>query len=151
MPATSGAEGLAREVVNDMLAVDAFSRWLGVEIVEAAPGHSRIRMTVRDEMVNGFGTSHGGIVFSFADSALAFCCNAGGFVTVAVDCTVSFTKPVRPGDTLEAIGTEESTTNTLAFCSVTVRNQHQEVVGHFRGTVHRTRHKHAAATRSAEP
>jgi acyl-CoA thioesterase len=150
MPATSGADALARAVVNDMLAVDAFSRWLGVEILEAAPGHSRIRMTVRDEMVNGFGTSHGGIVFSFADSALAFCCNAGGFVTVAVDCTVSFTKPVRPGDTLEAIGTEESTTNTLAFCCVTVRNQHAEVVGHFRGTVHRTRHKHAAANRSAE-
>jgi acyl-CoA thioesterase len=133
-----------------MLAVDAFSRWLGVEILEAAPGHSRIRMTVRDEMVNGFGTSHGGIVFSFADSALAFCCNAGGYVTVAVDCMVSFTKPVRPGDTLEAIGTEESTTNTLAFCSVTVRNQDSDVVGHFRGTVHRTRHKHAAAARSAE-
>ena len=56
--------------------MDAFSRWLGVEVLEAAPGHSRIRMTVRDEMVNGFGISHGGIVFSLADSALAFCRNA---------------------------------------------------------------------------
>jgi acyl-CoA thioesterase len=128
-----------------MLAVDAFSRWLGVEVLEAAPGHSRIRMTVRDEMVNGFGTSHGGIVFSFADSALAFATNAGGFVTVAVDCSVSYTRPVRPGDRLTALCTEESTTNTLAFCSVTVRNQDDVAVGHFRGTVHRTRHRHPAA------
>ena len=143
--ASATPEQRARAVVDDMLAVDAFSRWLGIEVLEAAPGHSRIRMTVRDEMVNGFGTSHGGIVFSFADSALAFGCNAGGFVTVAVDCSVSFTRPVRPGDRLTAVCTEESTTNTLAFCSVTVRNQDDAIVGHFRGTVHRTRHRHAAA------
>ncbi len=128
-----------------MLVVDAFSRWLGVEILEAAPGFSRITMTVRDEMVNGFGTSHGGIVFSFADSALAFCTNAGGFISVAVDCTVSYTKPVHPGDRLTATAVEESSTNSLAFCAVTVRNQHDVTVGHFRGTVHRTRHRHTAA------
>jgi acyl-CoA thioesterase len=143
--ATPTAEQRARAVVDEMLAVDAFSRWLGVEVLEAAPGHSCIRMTVRDEMVNGFGTSHGGIVFSFADSALAFATNAGGFVTVAVDCSVSYTRPVRPGDRLTALCTEESTTNTLAFCSVTVRNQDDVAVGHFRGTVHRTRHRHPAA------
>lgn len=145
MPATPTREQRARAVVDEMLAVDAFSRWLGVDVLEAGPGHSRISMTVRNEMVNGFGTSHGGIVFSFADSALAFATNAGGFVTVAVDCTVSYTRPVRPGDRLVAVCTEESTTNTLAFCSVTVRNQDDVTVGHFRGTVHRTRHRHPAA------
>ncbi|HYW32611.1 MAG TPA: hotdog fold thioesterase [Gemmatimonas sp.] len=138
-------EQAARVVVDDMLAVDAFSRWLGVEVLEAAPGLSRIAMVVRDEMVNGFGTSHGGIVFSFADSALAFCTNAGGFISVAVDCSVSYTRPVHPGDRLTATAVEESSTNSLAFCSVTVRNQHDVAVGHFRGTVHRTRHRHTAA------
>jgi len=147
-PTTEAAERRARAVVDEMLNADAFSRWLGVEVLEAAPGLSRIGMTVRDDMVNGFGTSHGGIVFSFADSALAFATNAGGFVSVAVDCTVSFTRPVRPGDRLTALCTEESTTNTLAFCSVTVRNQDDVTVGHFRGTVHRTRHRHPAADAS---
>ncbi|HYW32599.1 MAG TPA: hotdog fold thioesterase [Gemmatimonas sp.] len=137
-------EQAARVVVDDMLAVDAFSRWLGVEVLEAAPGLSRITMVVRDEMVNGFGTSHGGIVFSFADSALAFCTNAGGFISVAVDCSVSYTRPVHPGDRLTATAVEESSTNSLAFCNVTVRNQEDVIVGHFRGTVHRTRHRHVS-------
>lgn len=138
-------EQRARLVVEEMLAADAFSRWLGVEVLDAAPGRSTLRMTVRDDMVNGFGTSHGGIVFSLADSALAFATNSHGPVCVAVDCTVSFTRPVRPGDTLVADAREESTTNTLSFCGVTVRDGNGSTVGHFRGTVYRTRGWHPAA------
>ena len=146
-PATSNdaPEQIARAVVDDLVASDAFSRWLGIEVVKAAVGESHLRMTVREDMVNGFGTSHGGIVFSFADSAFAFATNAGGFLSVAIDCTISFPRAVRPGDVLTAVAIEESTTNTLAFCNVTVRNQHDEIVGHFRGTVFRTRKRHAAA------
>ncbi len=136
----------ALAVVHEMLGIDAFARWLGVEILEAGLGHSVIRMTVRPEMVNGFNTSHGGIVFSFADSALAFCSNACGYVTVAVDCSVSYTRPVLPGHVLVARATEQSSTNTLAFCAVTVTNESEGGVtcGHFRGTVYRTRKRHAA-------
>ncbi len=143
-PPTPDERALA--VANAMLATDAFSRWLGVEILEARLGHSVIRMTVRSEMVNGFGTSHGGIVFSFADSALAFCSNACGYVTVAVDCAVSFTRPVSPGHVLVARATEQDSTNTLAFCAVTITNESENgaTCGHFRGTVYRTRKRHPA-------
>ncbi len=99
-------------------------------------------MTVREEMVNGFGTSHGGIVFSLADSAFAFAINAGGTLSVAIDCTVGFPVAVRPGDVLTAIGIEDSTSNRLAFCVVTVRNQDDVIVGHFRGTGYRTTRPH---------
>ena len=136
------AQRRALAVVDKMVATDAFSRWLGIEVLETRVGHSVVRMTVRDEMVNGFGTSHGGIVFSLADSAFAFATNAGGFVSVAIDCTVSYPAAVRPGDVLTAIATEESTTNKLAFCSVTVRNQINAAVGYFRGTVYRTPKPH---------
>lgn len=136
------AQRQALAVVEKMVATDAFSRWLGIEVLETRVGHSVVRMTVRDEMVNGFGTSHGGIVFSLADSAFAFATNAGGFVSVAIDCTVSYPAAVRPGDVLTAIATEESTTNKLAFCSVTVRNQINAAVGYFRGTVYRTPKPH---------
>lgn len=134
----------ARDVVDAMLEVDAYARWLGVEVLEAGPGHSVIRMTVRAEMVNAFGTTHGGIVFGFADSALALCTNACGYVSVAVDCNVSYTRPVLPGHVLVARATEESTTNTLAFCGVTVTNEslNGAACGHFRGTVYRTRNRH---------
>ena len=140
------SEANARAVVAKMVAVDAFSRWLGIEVLEAAVGHSVVRMTVRDVMVNGFGTSHGGIVFSLADSAFAFATNAGGFVSVAIDCSISYPAVVRPGDVLTAVATEESTTNKLAFCAVTVCNQNDIVVGHFRGTVYRTPKTHLIPT-----
>ena len=134
------------DVVDQLMAADAFSRWLGIEVLEAAAGRSVLRMTVRDEMVNGFGTSHGGIVFSLADSAFAFAINAGGYLSVAIDCTVSFPVAVRPGDVLTAIGLEDSTSNKLAFCVVTVRNQDDVIVGHFRGTGYRTNRPHLPTT-----
>lgn len=136
---------LARAVVEKMLAVDGFSRWLGVEVLEVAPGRSVLRMTVRDEMINGFGTAHGGIAYSLADSALAFATNTGGFISVAMDCTISYPVAVRSGDSITATAVEQSTTNKLGFCAVTVRNQHDAIVAHFRGTVYRTPKQHFPA------
>ncbi len=94
-------------------------------------------------MVNGFGIAHGGIAFSLADSALAFCTNAGGTLSVALDCTVSFPTAVQVGDVLEAEAVEESRTRRLAFCRVTVTNQSGATVAHFRGTVYRTNTRHS--------
>jgi acyl-CoA thioesterase len=135
---SADADLRARETVERLLFTDAFSRWLGVEVLEVAVGRAVLRMTVRPEMVNGFGTGHGGIVFAFADSALAFCTNSDGTISVALDCTISYPAAVRPGDVLIATGVRETTTNKIGFASVTVRNQDDVVVGHFRGTVYRT-------------
>lgn len=140
------AQQLADRVVGKLMAADRYSQWLGVEVLETAPQRSTIRMTVRDEMVNGFGTAHGGIVFGLADSAFAFACNAQGRLSVAVDCSVNYPAAVRPGDVLTAIAVEETSTNRLAFCAVTVRNQHDSIVGFFRGTVYRTSQEHFPAT-----
>jgi len=130
-------------LVAHLMTLDAFSRWLGIEVLEAAEGMSRLRLTVRPDMVNGFGIAHGGVLFSLADSAFAFCTNAGGTLSVALDCTISFPVAVQVGDVLTAEAVEESTTRRMGFCRVTVTNQHDVVVGHFRGTVYRTRRTHA--------
>lgn len=132
----------AIDIVNTLLARDRFSQWLGVEVLEADVGRSVLRMTIRDEMVNGFGTSHGGIMFSLADSAFAFATNACGMLSVAIDCTVSYPVALRPGDVLTATAVEQSTTKRLAFCDVTIRKQDDVIVGHFRGTVYRTATPH---------
>lgn len=137
------------QLVDALMARDAFSQWLGIEVLEAAVGRSVLRMTVRPDMVNGFGTSHGGILFSFADSAFAFAINAAGTLSVAIDCTVSFPAAVRPGDVLTVIAVEESTSNKLTFLSATVRNQHDEIVGHFRGTGYRTGRPHQLSPSSS--
>lgn len=132
----------ARAVIMRMFSQDAFSKWLGVEVVEVDVGRCVLRMLVREEMTNGFGTAHGGIVFSFADTALAFCTNADGDTSVALDCTISYPAAVRPGDVLTAVGVQESTTRKIGFASVTVINQDGVTVGHFRGTVYRTLKPH---------
>ncbi len=125
-----------------MLERDAFSQWLGVELVEAVTGSCTLRMRVRDDMVNGFGVAHGGISFSLADSAMAFACNTGEHVTVAIDNAVSYPAAIRPGDELTAVAQQESASRRLAYYSVTVRNQGGDVVALFRGTVYRTQRVH---------
>lgn len=129
---------LAERVVAKLVAADAFSRWLGVVVSDVAPGRATCRMKVRDEMVNGFGTSHGGIVYSLADSAFAFATNNGGRLSVAIDCSISYPAAVHPGDSLTAVAVQDSAGRKLAFCDVVVRNQHDVIVAHFRGTVYRT-------------
>jgi len=115
---------------------------MGVSVEEAAAGRSVLAMAVRDDMVNGFGTLHGGVLFAFADSAFAFATNAGGLLSVAVDCSISYPVACRPGDRLRAVAIEQSTTNRLAFCEVTITNQDDVAVGYFRGTVYRTTRPH---------
>ncbi len=131
-------DAAARAVVERMMASDAFSQWLGVELVEVGVKRAVARMTVRPDMVNGFGTAHGGIVYSLADSVFAFATNSNGQISVAVDCSMSYPIAVRPGDVLTATGIEESSTRRFGFCEVTIRNQDDAIVGHFRGTIYRT-------------
>lgn len=135
-------QAIAERVVRGMLARDAFSEWLGIEALEIAPRRSTLRMTVRAEMVNGFGVSHGGIVYSLADSALAFACNTQGKITVAIENAISYPQPVVVGDVLTAVAEEESFTNRLGFYRVTVRNQNDVKVAIFRGTVYKTDREH---------
>jgi len=100
------AQRLAERVVDAMMARDAFSQWLGIEILEVAPQRSTCRLTVRSEMVNGFGVTHGGVAFSLADSAFAFACNSYGESTVAAAASIDFLAAVREGDVLTATARE---------------------------------------------
>jgi acyl-CoA thioesterase len=139
---TASDQQLAERVVNQMLAHDAFSRWLGVNVLEVRPRGATVRMTVREEMVNGFGVCHGGVTFSLADSALAFASNTHGRVTVSIENSITYPAPIRPGDVLTAEAIEESSTERLAFYRVAVTNDGGKVVALFRGTVYRTRQDH---------
>ena len=138
----SDDQAVAERVVHGMLAKDAFSEWLGIRALEIAPRRSTVQMQVRPEMVNGFGVSHGGIVYSLADSALAFACNTHGRVTVAIENSISYPQSVAVGDTITAVAEEETSTNKLGFYRVIVRNQNEVIVATFRGTVYKTHRDH---------
>ena len=138
MMTTAPAFEQAQRIVAAMMAGDHFSQWLGIEILDVAPGAVRLTMRVRPDMVNGLGVCHGGVTFSLADSALAFASNGHGPVALSVDTSITHAAPVRDGDTLTAVATEEGTTKRLGFYRVTVTNQNGTPVAWFRGTVFRT-------------
>lgn len=138
---------VAERVVSAMMARDQFSQWLGIAIVDVRPRTATVKMTVRPEMVNGFGVAHGAIAFAIADSAFAFACNTHGKVTLSIENAITYPLAVRPGDVLTAVAESESETNRLGYYRVVVRNQKDEVVAIFHGTAYKTRDDHAAATR----
>ncbi|MBI2272220.1 MAG: hydroxyphenylacetyl-CoA thioesterase PaaI [Bacteroidetes bacterium] len=127
----------AKKVVAHMMEHDKFSQWLGIEVVEIREGYSKIRMTVREEMLNGFGIVHGGIAFSLADSAFAFACNNRNNLSVALDTSINFTKAVQVGDTLVAEAKEIHNGKSTGLYHITITNQQQEVVAIFKGTCFR--------------
>jgi acyl-CoA thioesterase len=129
----------AEQLVSRMLANDRFSAWLGVRVVELAPGRCTVRATIEPEMLNGFGVCHGGVTFGIADSALAFASNTHGKISMSVENGISYVAPVMSGDVLTATAQEEGVGGRLAFYRVTVTNQNKAVVALFRGTVYRTR------------
>jgi len=131
-------QALAERVVSAMMTKDGFSSWLGIEIVNVRPRGATVRMTVRNDMVNGFGVCHGGVTYSLADSALAFASNTHGRVTVSIENTITYPKSVAVGDVLTATADEESGTNRLAFYRVKVTKAPDDVVALFTGTVYKT-------------
>lgn len=136
-PPTADDQALAERVVSAMMARDAFSQWLGIEVLEVRPRSATIRMRVRENMLNGFGVCHGGALFSLADSALAFACNTHGRVTVSIENSVTYPAAIYAGDELTAVALEESATRKLAFYRVEIRRE-GAIVSIFRGTVFNT-------------
>src|SRR5258706_3244826 len=131
-------EDLHNKVVEHMLMHDAFSKWLGIEVLEIKEGYSKIKMTVRPEMMNGFHVAHGGVAFSLADSAFAFACNNRNNLSMALDVTITFLKTVHTGDELTAEAKEIHDGKSTGVYLITVTNQHQQQVAFFKGTCFRT-------------
>lgn len=125
-------------VVDHMMQHDAFSQWLGIQVMTVKEGYSKIQMTLRDEMLNGFGVIHGGIVFSLADSAFAFACNNRNNLSLALDTSINFTKTTLPGDVLTAEAKELHNGRSTGLYFITVTNQRGEQVALFKGTCFRT-------------
>ena len=128
----------AEKIVTKMIDGDAFSQWLGIEVVEVSKGFCKLKMIVRDEMTNGFNIAHGGISYSLADSALAFAANSDGVQSLSIETTISHTKKVMSGDRLTAETKEISKNEKNAVYNINITNQDDITVAHFKGTVYRT-------------
>src|SRR4249920_3627141 len=110
----------SKEIVDQMMNKDYFSQWLGIAVLEVGEGSCKLQMTVRKEMLNGFGIAHGGITYSFADSALAFASNSHGPKAVSVETSISHTQSLKEGDILIAEAKEEHCSNKIGIYSIKV-------------------------------
>jgi acyl-CoA thioesterase len=132
-------DALAQACANAMFARDRAAQSLGIVIEEAREGYARLRMTVRDDMVNGHAIAHGGMVFTLADTAFAYACNSRDVPYVALQVSISFTAPGRLGEILVAEGQEITLAGRTGVYDIAVRTQTGTPVALFRGTCYRIR------------
>jgi acyl-CoA thioesterase len=126
------------EIVQLMIQHDPFSQWMGLELVSVEAGAVVVRASIKPEMLNGFRVTHGGVLFSIADSALAFASGSQGRVAYALDNQITFSKKVTEGDIITATAIERTLTYRTGTYDVTLTNQKEETVALFRGTVYRS-------------
>ncbi|MGZ8304540.1 MAG: hydroxyphenylacetyl-CoA thioesterase PaaI [Telluria sp.] len=131
------ALALAQAAGAAMFERDRASQAMGMVLAEIRPGYTRMTMPVRDDMLNGHQTCHGGYLFALADSAFAFACNSHNHVTVGAGCTIEYLAPGRPGDVLVAEAREQALAGKTGVYDVQVRNQDGKLVVLFRGKSHR--------------
>ena len=128
---------LAELAGKTMYERDPASQALGMTLDVIRPGYARMRMRVREDMLNGHGTCHGGYIFMLADSAFAFACNSHNFNTVGAGCTIDYLAPGRAGDVLVAEAVEQALSGKTGVYDVVVTDQDGRKVALFRGKSHR--------------
>ena len=131
------AQAVAENVRDVMLADDAASRMLGLQVAEIAPGRAVLTMTVRPDMLNGFAICHGGLIATLADSAFAFACNSRNALTVASGFGIDILKSAKLNDVLTATAEETSLAGRTGLYDITVKNQNGDLIAMFRGRSYR--------------
>ena len=124
-------------IIHKMFDNDAFSNWLGIVIEDISVGSCKLSLTVRKEMLNGFGIAHGSISYALADSALAFASNSHGKQSVSIDTSINHIESLKEGDVITAVANENAKKNKFGFYTVTVKKE-DVLIALFKGTVYRS-------------
>ncbi len=125
-----------KEIIEIMMRADAFSNWLGIEVISIDKGLCSLSCIINSEMLNGFHITHGGITYSLADSCLAFASNSYGLQCVSIETSISHIKKVLINDKLTATSREISRNKKTGIYEVSIYNQKNELVAIFKGTVY---------------
>lgn len=132
-------QDLARQCAEAMYQRDHATQHLGIRITEIAPGQACLEMAVRQEMIQGHDSCHGGYIFTLADTAFAFACNTYDLATVAAGCQIEYVAPGKLDDVLTATAREQTRKGRTGVYDVRVENQNGELVALFRGKSHQVR------------
>ncbi|MFF2843248.1 hotdog fold thioesterase [Paenarthrobacter sp. NPDC057981] len=136
---------------HHILTNDYASEWMGIEVLKLDDGHATIRMHLRQEMLNGFGMAHGGMIFAFGDTAFALACNPASptpeeadSITVASGVDINFIKPAFQGQVITAVANQRASTGRSGLYDIqifaaapdapsTADDQPGELIAEFRG------------------
>lgn len=127
------ADNLARRIADTLLQREGTGPAWGIAIDDAREGYARIRMKLRDDMLNGHRIGHGGMIFALADTAFAYACNSRNENTVAQNASISFLAPAQLGDVLIAEAREASRSGRSGVYQVSVRTADGRVIAEFTG------------------
>ena len=136
---TANADELAKQCARAMFARDEASRDLGITLKEIRAGQAVMCMEIKPSMANGDGVCHGGLLFSLADTAMAFASNSRDEVYVAVSASIEFLAPGRIGETIVATATEEHRAGRTATYSVALTTASGDRIAQFLGRTYRVR------------
>jgi len=124
-------------IPHKMLSQDAFSQWLGIEILECEVGRCKVALTVRKEMLNSMGKAHGGITYALADTAFGFTANTHGKYAVSIETSINHIEAINVGDYLVAESVIEKVNTKIGFNVVEIKRG-DELIALFKGLVYRT-------------
>jgi len=125
------------DIPYKMLSQDAFSQWLGIEILECEIGRCKVALTIRKDMLNSMNYAHGGVSYALADTAFGFASNTHGKYAVSIETSVNHIEALNEGDYLVAESVIEKVNNKLGFNIIEVKRG-DELVALFKGVVYRT-------------
>lgn len=128
----------ALQVYEKMMETDQFSKWLGLKLDKIKEGFCQMHFEIKEQMLNGFDSVHGGILFAASDSAFAFACNTHGLISVALDVHISYVRPAKEGEELTVIAQKVHLGNKIGIYEVKIENEKGELVSIFKGTAYRT-------------
>ena len=123
----------AQKSADTMWNNDSASQRVGMSLLEVDAGRATLSLKVSDEHLNGHKICHGGYVFMLADSAFAFACNSFNQLAVAYQNSITYAAPGKKGDVLTARAVEVSKAGRSGIYDVTITNQDDEAIAHFRG------------------
>ena len=132
-PLAAAPEDKTGQPHQDMMKRDRASAALGMVVEHTAPGHAVVSMPIREDMLNGFDVTHGGMVFALADTAFAIACNDDHHVTLAAGADITFLKPTRLGQTLTATAELRTKSGRSGLYDVRVTDEHDVPIAEFRG------------------
>ena len=116
-----------------MYAADRVAHDWGITVGDVGPGTATIHMTVTKPMTNGLGVCHGGILFAFADTAMAYGSNEAGEATFSTNATVEWVAPAREGAQLSATSTRVATRGKSSVHDIVVTDETGATIALVRG------------------